>query len=136
MKRLFLAVGLFAATALAPLAAQTTDLQANIPFDFLVGEKLMPAGPYLVHHSIDGVLSVRQQEGVHAAAMLLTLPASRKSAAKQGGLEFNRYGDMYFLSRIWLPESKEGRAVFKSAREKEVAINSSSIYSASIPLRK
>ncbi len=136
MKRLSLAAGLFTAVACSSLYAQTADLQANIPFDFRMGEKVMPAGQYLIHNSPDGVLAVRQQDGGHAAAMLLTLPASRKTTPAKGALEFNRYGDTYFLSKIWAPDSREGRALFKTTREKEIASGAASVYSASIPLRK
>src|SRR5258705_11471085 len=112
MKRLSLAVGLFAAVACSGLSAQTVNLQASIPFDFRMGETLMPAGEYQIHNSADGVLAVRQRDGAHAAAVLLTLPASRRGAATKGALEFNRYGDAYFLSRIWTPDSRDGRALF------------------------
>jgi hypothetical protein len=44
MKRLHFALGLFAVLAALGLHAQSTLLLANIPFDFQVGNSLMPAG--------------------------------------------------------------------------------------------
>jgi hypothetical protein len=120
MTRLCLATGLFAAIACASLHAQTIDMRVNVPFDFRMGETLMPAGEYAIHHSA-GVLAVREQGGPHAAAFDLTLPASRKGAPTKGALEFNRYGDSYFLAKIWAPESRDGRALATSKREKELA---------------
>ena len=38
-----------------------------------------------------------------------------------GKLVFNRYGDQYFLSKIWAPSSDTGRELPKSRLEREVA---------------
>src|SRR5258706_7126559 len=134
MKRLSLATGLFLAMACSSLHAQSMNLRANIPFDFRVGDKLMPAGEYTINHLAEGVLAVRERSGAHAGAMLLTLPTSRKVAATKGGLEFNRYGDTYFLAKILTPDSQDGRALFKSTREKEVGSTAGSVRSASVAL--
>jgi hypothetical protein len=120
MKRLPLATALFAALAFASLHAQTIDMNAKVPFDFRMGETLMPAGEYVIHHAA-GLVALRGQNGVHAAAMNLTLPASRKDAPTKGALEFNRYGDSYFLAKIWAPDSRDGRALIRTKREKELA---------------
>ena len=37
---------------------------------------------------------------------------------------FNRYGDQYFLSKIWPPSSDSGRELTKSRLEREVAAQS------------
>jgi hypothetical protein len=38
-----------------------------------------------------------------------------------GKLVFNRYGDQYFLSKIWAASSDSGRELPKSRLEREVA---------------
>lgn len=118
MKQLVIAVALFAAFVCSRLNAQTADLTATVPFDFRVGPTFMPAGNYAVHQS-GWLLTVRQVGG--SAIVAFTLPASRRSAPSTGILEFNRYGDTYFLSKIWTPESSEGRAIPKGPQEKEIA---------------
>jgi hypothetical protein len=133
MKRLFLAMGLFAAVACSGLNAQTMELRAKVPFDFRMGEKLMPAGQYLIHHSA-GLLTVREQGG-STAAMFLTLPEYRPHTPTTGTLEFNRYGEDYFLAKIWAPGSRDGRSLTKSSAEKEIASRADTVYSASIPLQ-
>jgi hypothetical protein len=132
MKHSFLAVGLFAALACSGLRAQTMDLRANVPFDFRLGEKVMPAGQYVIHHS-DCVLTVREQNGGNATVIHLTQPTIRRDTPKTGQLVFNRYGENYFLSQIWSPYSKDGRSLMKSSREREVAKNGGPVYRAGIP---
>jgi len=134
MKPLALAAGLLAAVAFPGLYAQTIDLRANIPFDFRVGETLMPAGEYLVHHS-GGVLFVREESGRRKAAAALTIAEIRPNAPAQGALEFSRYGEAYFLAKIWSAYSQDGRALLKTALEKEFASRTPLVQTANIPVR-
>jgi hypothetical protein len=118
MRQLVIAVALFAGSVCSHLNAQTADLTAEVPFNFRVGATSMPAGTYWIHQS-GGLITVRQEGGSKIAT--LTLPASRPTAPSTGILEFNRYGDTYFLSKVWAPESTEGRALPKGPQEKEIA---------------
>jgi hypothetical protein len=106
--------------AFASLQAQTIDMHAKVPFDFRMGDTLLPAGEYVIHHA-GGLLALRGQDGLHAGAMYLTLPAYRKGPPSKGTLEFTRYGDSYFLAKIWAPDSTDGRALIRTKREKELA---------------
>ena len=119
MKRLNLAVGLFAALVCSSLQAQTL-LQAKIPFDFRMGATTFAAGDYDFRYS-PHQLTVHQQGGDQTTAMILTLPVSRAKPPETGLIVFNRYGDNYFLSKIWTPWSPDGGALLKTAREKELA---------------
>src|SRR5438445_2208067 len=105
MTRIALVAGLFASLACFYLYAQTMDLRANIPFDFRMGEVLMPAGQYTIHSSAS-LLTLRSDAGRPTAATLLTLPASRRLAPTAGTLEFSRYGEEYFLAKVWTPNSR------------------------------
>jgi hypothetical protein len=119
MKRLTLALGLLTALACSGLDAQTT-LVANVPFGFQLGKTFFPAGEYSIQAS-SHVLSVRPADGQTSTIMALTLPISRLRKAETGVLEFNRYGDTYFLAKIWSAGSEGGEALPKTAREKELA---------------
>jgi hypothetical protein len=119
MKRLHFAVGLLAALACSGLEAQTR-LEANIPFEFHLGKTTLPAGDYLFDYS-SRLLVVHQEDGHRGTVMAMTLPVSRTKAAATGIVEFNRYGDAYFLGKIFTPGSPEGEGVTKTAREKEFA---------------
>jgi len=119
MKRLAVAVGLFTVLACSGLQAQTR-LEASIPFEFRMGKTTLPAGDYLFDYS-SLLLVIHQRDGERTAAMALTLPVSRAKAPATGILEFNRYGNAYFLAKLWTPGSSAGAALPKTAREKELA---------------
>ena len=121
MKRLILAVGFFAATLTASLHAQPMNLQANIPFDFRIGNSAFPSGEYSIRHSA-GVLFVKQTGGAHKGGIFLTVGEDRPAGATAAGtLQFNRYGSTYYLSKVWPEGSKEAQAPPKTPLEKELA---------------
>jgi hypothetical protein len=136
MKRLTFAAGLFASVACFCLQAQSNDLLANIPFDFRMGDVVMPAGDYRIYQASSGLVTLRKQDGAPKAAAFLTLPDSRGKSSDQGALEFNRYGDTYFLSHVWAPNSHEGRTLPKSAVEKELISRAGQVQTAGITLRR
>jgi hypothetical protein len=119
MKRLHFAVGLFAALACSGLQAQTV-MRANIPFEFRMGETAFPAGDYVFKYSAH-LLVVHEEQGDRSTAMSLTIPVSRVKAPETAIVEFTRYGDAYFLAKIWTPASSDGGALPKTSREKELA---------------
>lgn len=124
------------------------QLRANIPFDFIVGDKTLEAGKYVVgtitSNSDEGML-VRSRDGRQNAIRLTTSvrssnsknvavhpePKRRARNEKNGAmLTFHRYGSAYFLAQVWRPGSAEGRELLKSkaerALERELAKNASS----------
>lgn len=120
MKALQFAVALLATVASSGLNAQTMDIRMNIPFDFRMGEKLMPAGEYLIHHT-SGVLTVSEQGGSRVNAVTLTNATNRWQQSDKAVLQFNKYGNDYFLGKISVPDSDIARLLPRSAREKELA---------------
>ena len=111
LRRLVLATGLSILGISSHLNAEVPgDLVANIPFTFHVGPTRMPAGTYVVHQN-DDVLTVRQPGVSGRAVSLLTLPGSRVDANQEGLLEFNRYGDTYFLESVWSPLKSMGSGI-------------------------
>lgn len=119
--RKFLALlGLFLMIGVLPgLAQGKKSLLLKAPFNFVVEQQTMPAGTYriLVEHGWLEIHSMDEQ----TAAMVLTLPVSGKSPEGAGQVVFNRYGERYFLSQVWLPEMQAGRQTLESREEKEVA---------------
>ena len=116
MRRLI--TGLSLALVCASLYAQTMNLRATIPFAFHAGEKAMPAGEYTIRHS--GVTLILRNEG-GPSVVLLTNASSRPNPMADARLGFNRYGERYFLSRVWTSGLREGREMPKSPAEKELA---------------
>jgi hypothetical protein len=126
--------GLFLVVLCASLHAQTMNMRATIPFPFHVGDAVMPAGSYIINHSGD-VLKVREEAGKHAA-LLATNAAARSQAPAGSFLNFNRYGENYFLASVWEKGVRDGCAVRKSRAEKEIAGGTSLRESVGIALQR
>ena len=133
MKRLHSAIGLLAAVICMSLQAQVPDTRAEVPFDFWLGQKLMPAGDYVIYHVATGALLFQDQNDRSSSAMFLAQRISRLDNG-EGSLEFTRYGDTYFLSKIWSPYQTDGYSVPKGGREKELASHSTPAGKAGIAL--
>ena len=98
-------------------------ITANIPFDFSVGEKKLPAGTYSisrVNQNVgDAVLSVADDDG-QAKAIRLSNAAQRSRANSKATLVFHRYGDQYFLFQVWPAGATTGRQFPKSRSQREI----------------
>lgn len=115
--------GLFVVLAIASAQAQTPSrAEVNIPFDFSAGKASLKAGVYTVKHARGNALIIRSSDGKSTA--LLNAPLTLGSRDSQPGqrLVFNKYGDQYFLSQIWLSVDA-GRQLFPSNAEKKAARN-------------
>jgi len=103
--------------------AQTIHVRGDIPFNFVVGSKTYPAGTYEIG-SIDSTnsktLLLKTRDG-SASAMINSNAAESLTPANKTKLVFNRYGNQYFLSQIWVNGETRGHQLPKSNREKEVA---------------
>ena len=117
MKAISVAAIVFAAAM--GLHAQTISLKANIPFEFSVGATVMPAGEYDVQHA-NGAVILRGRSENRKSVIALSQPAVRKAAEQPATLVFNRYGDQYFLAKIWDPYSPTGRVLGPGKHEKEL----------------
>ena len=106
--------------------AQTLEyrLTANIPFDFSVADKKLPAGKYWISRAQqsqgDTVLQVRSANGSGAGVVRLTIPVNTLHPMTSASLIFNRYGDEYFLSQVWAKGGSVGRALTKTRVEREL----------------
>jgi hypothetical protein len=99
MKRI-IAIALFAASSLAAagnLSAQEHMVKANIPFDFTVNNKVLPAGTYTISSLSPNAVEVRNMNG-HIAELSLVQNDDKRS--KTPVLVFQRYGSQYFLHEI------------------------------------
>lgn len=97
-----LCVALLLAVTAAPLSAQTLLLRANVPFEFYLNGKVMPAGEYQIDtklgHGVARVWNLDSDRAVLVLAQKDSFPyrASREEAV----VVFHRYGDRYFLSHV------------------------------------
>jgi hypothetical protein len=107
--------------------AQGRAVRATVPFDFTVGDKLLPAGSYEITEPSNGIIEVQNRD--KHVAMLATTTYDSHESRKGGKLVFDKYGDQYFLSEVLceqaainvsLPPSKQE----KHARQQEAMLKS------------
>ncbi|MCA1603107.1 MAG: hypothetical protein LC776_16220 [Acidobacteria bacterium] len=100
-------------------------IAVNIPFDFAVGETKLLAGKYTLRRiistsSADQVL-IQNAEARMDMHTGITRPNRATETQRQSKLVFNRYGDQYFLSQVWMAGSDTGRDLFQSRNERNLA---------------
>src|SRR5215470_18696555 len=112
-----LGVALLATTLAAPLSVK---IRAEIPFDFMVGKKRLPKGEYLIESLNDaGTLTIRNAK--RGKAVTFNTIRHKPTDGPKSKLIFNRYGDQYFLARIWDGSSETVLKLNKSKVEKRIA---------------
>ena len=109
-------IGFFETSA----TAQTGQLTANIPFEFSVGSKKLPAGEYTIKCTNPAsdlkVLQLQTRDG-RKVAMVQTSSVIGK-VRDDARLVFNRYGNEYFFSQAWLPADDIGMQAPKAKIER------------------
>jgi len=136
MKTNLLRTSLVAVLAAAAAFAQSsTRLQATVPFDFLVGNKALPAGDYTVAGGpAAGTIMIRSADG-KKGAIVLAQEVYLMSARESARLIFHRYGSTYFLSEVE-DYGSVGHKLRPTSREHEMEAKRASPESAVILARK
>ena len=88
--------------------AQSDEVRATVPFDFTVGNKLLPAGNYSITSVSNDGIEIRNREK-HVAVLALAFPDGNQSE-NGGKLVFDKYAGQYFLREI-LCESSDAMNV-------------------------
>jgi hypothetical protein len=110
--------------------AQSKQVQATIPFDFTVTNKLLPAGTYLIKPQSGAHMIVIQNHDKPLTAITLVDQNGKRS--KNGPhLIFNKYGDQYFLSEILCDEADMDLKVPTSKKEKKAHLDEARLGSVS-----
>ena len=100
--------------------AQSNGVRANVPFDFTVGDKLLPAGTYTIKEQSDHVIVINNHDKPIAAVSLVNGDSNR--SPNGGKLKFHRYGSQYFLSEILCEQADMNLQVPTSKTEKRTAL--------------
>jgi hypothetical protein len=106
--RWMLTVTVILLSGLAAAQLKSDDkLVARVPFQFMVANKIVPAGQCEVRlaASIGGTLIFSNTEA-KVGLLVATSPGETREAAGKYSLVFNRYGNHYFLSGIKIQGSK------------------------------
>ncbi len=103
-------------------SANSNKVVANVPFEFSVGYKSMPAGEYSVQTiASDGNgLLIQSTDGKISALRLSDTTQASKDRA-HARLVFHRYGERYFLAEVWNGSDNTGRVLRQSQEETSIA---------------
>jgi hypothetical protein len=95
---------LLTAFSATPARAQSDRLiAANIPFNFYIKDRALPAGEYVFTLTrIGGADGIRiQSADGHITAFVLTRSAAVNAAKDEPKLVFNRYDNQYFMAQVY-----------------------------------
>jgi hypothetical protein len=128
MKKFMMVAASLAALLVLAVAAPAQSgitLRANVPFDFFVGNGVLPAGEYIFEMRPIGAasatatsLAVRSQDGSEEVR-IGAMPGFTDIGTSR--LSFTRYGDRYFLSRVEALGHQANARVTAAEREYRIA---------------
>ena len=131
---LCLVAGLGATLTNAQIRSDAT-IRANIPYSFVVNNTTLPAGTYVItvlepYASDLNVLEIRSANS-KTAVLFETDPVTVPGLAPRTELVFDKIGDTYFLSKVFL-KADEGNQLLKSKTQRRLEENGSIAESHSI----
>ena len=109
--------------------AQGRAVRATVPFDFTIGDKLLPAGNYELTQPSTGIIEVQNRDK-HVTILATTMYDSHDSRSA-GKLVFNRYGDQYFLNEVLCEQAAINVTLPRSKAEKRALTQEASVHNAS-----
>ena len=137
--KLFLALCLVSLGATLTANAQIRSdatIRANIPHSFVVNNATLPAGAYVItvvdpYASDLTVLGIRSANG-KTAVFVDTESVAVPGLAPHTELVFDKIGDTYFLSKVFLEGDDGGNQLLKSKMQRRLEENGSIAESHSI----
>ncbi len=119
MKKVLFALALIGTFAAASMADELYTVKARVPFEFAVASTQLPAGVYTIERQgTPGMLMLRDAGG-RVKVIFQVNPVYVNGTAPSPMLVFNKYGDRYFLAKIW-PASNTGAELLRTKIEREL----------------
>ena len=119
-----LVIAALLATVFTSAQAQSDRLiAANVPFNFMIKDRALPAGEYvfaLVQVGGSDAVKIQSADG-HITAFVPTRSATAKASQAEPKLVFNRYGDQYFLSQMYGLEDSTTQQLARPGSEDRLA---------------
>jgi hypothetical protein len=99
-----LLMAVIGSAALTTKAQSTFRVRANVPFDFIVGSKTLPAGKIAAREMTtgSGALAISNLDKSQHAIRIAHAVTSSKDTDR-GKLVFRKYGNHYYLAQVWIP---------------------------------
>src|SRR5277367_3064307 len=101
-----------------PSFAQSNGVQATVPFDFTVGNMLLPSGTYTIKEQSTHLIVIKNHD--KPIATLTLVNQDGKKSPNGGKLLFHKYGGQYFLSEILCEQADMNLEIPTSKTEKRV----------------
>ena len=124
MKRLLVGLGLAALLLAAPATAQISTMQYKIPFAFVAGNQLLPAGTYQVTLDTNFYLCRFQSMEERTTHTVRVLPGTTDRSWREtatGALRFLRHEGRLYLAGVWKQGAVAGHETVVSRRVIELA---------------
>jgi hypothetical protein len=118
-------IALIFALTMYPTRAQAQiigDLEVSIPFQFHAGSTKLPPGKYVIHMLDNSNLTIMEisSEDGSTSALFDVESVEANSAPAKNELIFNKYGNRYFLAKLFDQENPSGSKVVESRYEKRI----------------
>ena len=99
------------------------NLEVNIPFQFHAGNAKLPAGKYLIRMLDNSDLTIMEIISLDGStsALFQVQDAEANSTPAKSELIFNKYGNRYFLAKLFDEGNPSGSQVPKSRYEKRIS---------------
>lgn len=128
MKKNLVLLGLvvvLAGTANLMFGGTGAGMRINVPFDFYVGDQLLPKGEYIFNMGTVGLaaassVTVRSKDDTEMK-LLTTIPNVNENPTI-ASLRFNRYGNKHFLTSVAIRSFKANLKVTRLERELRVQL--------------
>jgi len=128
-----LAMGLLVLAAIPLCHGLSRHVAVSIPFEFVVGNKTLPAGEYELWPANENAIRIQAAKGANYA-IVLTGAADRHKSDRFGHAVFTCYGDRCFLTQVWFAGDELGRELVQSSSERHLAKRHAVHYAAVLPL--
>lgn len=107
----------------SPAHAQLVgSMEADIPFQFHAGDTKLPAGKYVIRMLDDSdltIMEISRADG-SVAALFQVHSAEANATPRKSELIFNKYGNRYFLDKLFDEGEPSGSQVVESNYEKRI----------------
>lgn len=115
-----LVLGIFTVLATANSAKAQQVMSFNVPFDFNFGKKELKAGEYELRALSNTNFVLRSKASEENVLIVSNFDTKQVAPKDSEMIIFNRYGETYFLSGIFMNRNQIGRGIYESKLERSI----------------
>jgi hypothetical protein len=120
MKRIA-AVALFVCAVLVTASGAPAQghVLMTVPFDFTVGNKLLPSGIYEIPPPLGNAIKLTNTTDTHITALVYTIH-EEEVPSHDGVAVFTKYGNQYFMRKLLCTPAAMNVSLFPSKQERQI----------------